>query len=301
MRLEVVGPLLLQQPIVEGRPPHLSAASGLVATGRWIHVVADDALHLATFCFPDLDRGRIHQLLPDPTLPADEKERKAKKPDFESLTLVPFQGGSALLTLGSGSTPQRRRGVLQPLYECGEVEGYPRVFDLTPLYSALPFQELNIEGVAAAQDALYLAQRGNSVGGTNAIIELSLEDCILAAEESKPWSANFVRKIRPVTLGNLDGVPLTLTDISPLDSSHLLFTAAAEDTADTYSDGPIVGSVLGRYSLDTGETSIERLEGAWKIEGVCAVRGGPVLMVTDGDDPTRPALLLVAHFQNTSP
>ena len=79
MRLEVVGTLLMQQPIVEGRPAHLSAASGLVATGPLIHVVADDALHLATFRFPDLDRGRIHQLLPDPTLPEDEKKRKAKK------------------------------------------------------------------------------------------------------------------------------------------------------------------------------------------------------------------------------
>ena len=229
-------------------------------------------------------------------LPADDKERKANKPDFESLALVPFQDGSALLTLGSGSTPQRRRGVLQPLYECGEVEGYPRVFDLSPLYSSLPFQGLNIEGVAAVQDTLYLAQRGNSVGGRNAVIELSLEDCILAAAEGTPWSASFVRKIRPVTLGSLDGVPLTLTDICPLDSSHLLFTAAAEDTADTYSDGSIVGSVLGHYSLETGETSVVRLEGAWKIEGVCALREGPILMVTDGDDPTRPALLLEAHL-----
>jgi hypothetical protein len=296
MQLKVVGPLLLEQPIVEGQPPHLSAASGLVAAGPWLHVVADDALYLATFRFPDLDRGRVHRLFPDPVLSANEKTRKAKKPDLESLALVPFQDGSALLALGSGSTAQRRRGVLQPLYGCGEVEGYPRVFDLTPLYSMLPFQELNIEGLAAVHNALYLAQRGNSAGGTNAIIELDLEACVLAAAERKPWAADFVRSVRPLTLGSLDGVPLTLTDISPLNSSQLLFTAAAEDTADTYADGPIVGSVLGRYSLHNGETSVVRLDGDWKVEGVCALSERHVLMVTDGDDPTRAALLIEARI-----
>lgn len=294
MNVEVLGPLMLEQSIVEGQPPHLSAASGLVATGSWLHVVADDALHLATFRFPALDRGRVHQLLPDPMLSSNEKDRKASKPDLESLALVPFQGGLALLTVGSGSTPQRRRGILQPLYECGEVDGFPRVFDLTPLYSTLPFQDLNIEGLAAVGDVLYLAQRGNSVEGCNAIIELDLEACLSASDEKEPWSGEFVRRIRPVTLGSIDGVRLTLTDISPLDSDHLLFTAAAENTADTYADGPIVGSVLGRYSLENGRISVERLNGDWKVEGVCASGDGRILMVTDGDDPTRPAQLLVA-------
>jgi hypothetical protein len=105
----------------------------------------------------------------------DEKERKRLKPDLESLTLVPWQGRQALLGLGSGSTRGRRRGVLQPLFDCGEVDGQAIVFDAGPLYDALPFEELNLEGVAQVAGRLFLGQRGNSAEGRNALIELDLQ------------------------------------------------------------------------------------------------------------------------------
>ena len=300
MNFEVIGPLLLDQPLIAGQPAHLSAASGLVELEGWLHVIADDALQLTTFRFPDLDRGRMHKLLWDPPLPADEKERKKLKPDLESLTLVTYRDSPALLTVGSGSAENRRRGLIQPLYECGEVDGSPIVFDLTSLYEAFDFSRINIEGVAASGETLYLAQRGNSRNGFNALINLDLVGCLKAIDDGRAWGRELLREIKPVELGDLDGVSLTLTDIAPHDSQHLVFTAAAEATDDPYHDGAIVGSVLGLLNLQDGRKITHRLDGPWKVEGVCVLPDGRILMVTDNDDPSKPALLLEARGRLSS-
>ena len=295
MQVSVVGSLTLDAPLVEGLPSHVAAASGLVRAGGWLHVVPDDALQLATFSFPPLEPGRSHPLFPDPPLPLDEKLRKAVKPDLESLALLPFEGGQALLAVGSGSTGRRRRGVLQRLFDCGEVDGLPQVFDLSALYDALPFQELNIEGLAAVGGSLFLGQRGNSGEGRNALIELDLSGCLRALQERQPWTADLVRGHRPVGLGEVLGVRLTLTDLSPMGPDHLLISAAAEDTDNPYDDGAVLGSVLGRYSLASGEMTMVSLDGPWKVEGVEALDDGRILLVTDGDDPHAAALLLEAR------
>lgn len=46
-----------------GRPLHLSAASGLVRAGRFLHVVADDELHLGVFRSTD---AKVVELTTDP-------------------------------------------------------------------------------------------------------------------------------------------------------------------------------------------------------------------------------------------
>src|SRR5262245_48623060 len=97
-----------------GAIEYLSAASGLIRAGSFLYVVADDELHLGVFGATDNNPGRLVRLL-DGELPAPKAERKKLKPDFEALTLLPasakFPDG-AILALGSGSTPNRRLGVL---------------------------------------------------------------------------------------------------------------------------------------------------------------------------------------------
>ena len=294
MRVSVVRTLLLERPASPGDHAHVAAASGLARVGDWLHVVPDDSLHLATFELGREGLGRSHPLFPDPQLPSDEKQRKQRKPDLESLTVVPWAGGQALLSVGSGSTPARRRGVLQPLTQCGEVEGRPRLFDLAPLYAALPFAELNIEGVAATAGRLFLGQRGNGAEGVNAIIELDLGKALSAIEAGSAWEPELILDQQRLHLGEVRGVRLTLTDLARWGERGLLLSAAAEDTPNTYDDGEILGSVLGRYSLETHEVHLASLDGPWKVEGVEPVGPDTVLMVTDGDDPGRPALLLQA-------
>jgi hypothetical protein len=286
--------LVLEPPLAAGLPTHVAAASGLARAGEWLHVAPDDSLWLATFALDSDQPGRLHRLLSDPDLPADEKERKRLKPDLESLALVPWQGGQALLALGSGSTERRRRGVLQPLFDCGEIDGPARVFDLAPLYAALPFRELTIEGLACADGRLFLGQRGNSAEGRNALIELDQSEALEAIAEGRPWGPELLGPIRDLELGDLQGVRLTLTDLSAFGPGHLLLSASAEDTDNPYDDGQVMGSVLGRYSLSDGKLALVPLQGPWKIEGVEALDDGRILMVTDGDDPHQPAVLLQA-------
>lgn len=285
--------------MIPGLPPHVAAASGLVCAGDWLYVIPDDATQLIGFSKTvRSEAGRAYRLFLDIELPLEELERKGQKPDLESLALVPWRGGQALLAIGSGSTPRRRRGVLQSLGAEGAVDGEPIVFELGPLYEALPYKSLNLEGLAAVGDALFLGQRGNSSEGCNALIELNLSEALGAIEAGRAWDAKLIRGSRPLELGDLEGVPLTLTDLTPLDESHLLISAAAEATENPYDDGVVAGSALGRYRLSDGRLDMIVLNGSWKVEGVEVLDDGRILMVTDADDPHQSAVLIEATEVN---
>jgi hypothetical protein len=211
----------------------LSAASGLVALQGRLWTVADDE----TVLFGSGPDGRWDErieLVPD-RLPADPSARKRRKPDFESLAVLP---DDRLLVLGSGSTAARRRGVVVDLRA-----RLVRVIDWTPLFLALEAEipELNIEGAVVQGDALYLAQRGNGArtpdpsgrGGLaqNALVRLDLRR-VLAAIPRAEIGAETLAAIAPVSLPSLEGVPLGLTDLAS-DGSDLYFAAAAEDSEST--------------------------------------------------------------------
>ena len=111
--------------------------------------------------------------------PKTPKKRKARKADFEVLTLLPRFAGcphGALLALGSGSRPNRRRGVLVPLDRAGAVDGSPRVIDLSGLYRGLEKQlgELNVEGAVVLGQHLCLLNRGHPRQGGSAVVWLRL-------------------------------------------------------------------------------------------------------------------------------
>lgn len=281
---------------IAGQAP-LSAASGLVKLGNRLFVVADDEHHLAMF---DLSNGEPGRLVPifDGELPLRHRARKAAKPDCETLVLLPAFGGcphGALMAMGSGSRPSRQRGALLALDPAGDIQGSARTVDLTPLLAPLHdhFPDLNVEGAFVHGDTLSLLQRGNSGSAINARIDLSLRDLQrwLAAAGPAPGPASITR----FELGAIDGVPLSFTDGAALPGGGWLFSAAAEDTSDTYSDGVNAGSVIGL--VDAGGTirTLERLSPTCKVEGIAALVIGDtidLLLVTDADDRSRPALLL---------
>jgi hypothetical protein len=97
-------------------------------------------------------------------------------------------------------------------------------------------------------------------------------------------------------LGALDGIQLSFTDAAAFADGRCAFVATAEDTADPLLDGPVAGSVIG--VLDGFEARWTPLRGPaavpfrQKVEGLALDanrRGGWIL--TDADDPARPALL----------
>ena len=113
----------------------LSAASSLVAVGRQLYVVADDEHHLAVFDRGDPTSGTLLRLFED-ELPPLHRDRKRAKPDLESLLQLPASQAhphGGLLALGSGSRPQRRRGIVLDFDgESGLPVGLNRCHSLSP-------------------------------------------------------------------------------------------------------------------------------------------------------------------------
>lgn len=285
---------------------HLSAASGLVRVRDRFYVVADDELHLGVFSANDrFDQPVEFMRVIGGHLPGDPKKRKAAKPDLESLALLPpspIQPHGALLALGSGSRPTREGGIVLGLDAQGRIAGEPARIDLMSLYAALHarFADLNIEGAFVADSTFLLLQRGNRGDGRNACIRYDL-DRILQWLTDQQDQTPPIALLQEVHLGEINGVPLGLTDGAPLPGGTWIFSAVAEDTHDSYQDGACSASVVGIIGPDGSVLAQQELHGAPKVEGIAVqVDGASLLlsMVTDADDPAVAAQLLQLRWEN---
>lgn len=301
LELRKVRMLDLDEPSGPDREPHMSAASGVVRRAEFVYVIGDDELFLAVFDAASDAPGRLVRALPG-ELPSDEKARKDAKPDLEALTVLPpFESHpyGALLGLGSGSTTSRDRGFSWALAPDGSLDGEPTQLDLAPLYSLLRdhMEELNVEGAAVMGDELWLLQRGNSVQGSNVVVELDLAEVMDSLKRDRTLAAAELRELRSYDLGELDGVELTFSDASPLSDELLVFTASAEGSPNSYEDGAIVGSVVGTIDGSGQVHRLRTIDRKYKVEGVHAVLDTGVLSLTfvcDQDDPAAASPLLSA-------
>jgi hypothetical protein len=292
--------LLLSHATSENRAPHLAAASGLVNIGSTLYVVADDENHLGVFSADTQAPGDFIRLF-EGTLPEKTKKRKAEKRDLETLTQLPAFAGyahGALLALGSGSKPNRATGVLLGLDANGQVNTAPQHIDLALLYDDLrnEFDALNIEGAVISGDDLVLLQRGNRCS-KNALIRLSVAAFLNDLTAGYAPRLHRTPTSMTIDLGNVDDVPFSFTDGAALINGVLLFTAVAENTNNAIDDGACNGSAIGIINADGKIARMERIEPAYKVEGVVASirdRHIHVQLVTDGDDASKPAWLLSA-------
>jgi hypothetical protein len=245
------------------------------------YVVADDGWRLQRY---RLDGTRLTDLPAGDGAP-EAPIAKPTKPDFEALLEL---ADGHLLALGSGSRPNRERGLL-----C-DPDGGARPIDLAPLYQRLRSElgELDVEGAVRWGGRIALAHRGVGRPSRNALVWID-EPAFGACESSLPASA--CRGWAPLALPDLDGVPLSLTDLAVHPEQGLHFLAAAEDTDDAYRDGPCTGSVIGRLDAELRVAWIARLRPDVKAEGLAFWRddgaSGRWLVVSDADDPRRPAVL----------
>ena len=192
--------------------------------------------------------------------------------------------------------------MLVPLGAHGAIAGRPRAVDLSPVYGAIAKAfEPNIEAAFVAGDRLALLQRGNKKDATNARIRLALPPVLEALAAGTPPPSAAVLDICTFDLGSVEGVPLCFTDASALPDGGFAFTAVAEDTDDSYADGGCLGSAIGVVDRSDRIASLWRLAPPLKVEGIEARSVGRRLeltVVTDGDDPGRPALLLRASVRH---
>ncbi|HTK99528.1 MAG TPA: hypothetical protein VL379_15955 [Pseudomonadales bacterium] len=303
IRLTPLRELTLTTPSSRGRPPFLSAASGLVALGSHLYVVADDELQLGRFPQSGDAPGELLRLRPG-LLPDAYAERKARKPDFEALVRLPpldDRAAGTLLALGSGSTPNRYTGALISVTEDGFLVATSRAIDLGDIYRTIAprFHTLNIEGGVIVGEQLVLLQRGNKHQSQCAYVRLHLPD-VLAALASTDSLGNVAPiGVRTYDLGAIDGVPLCFSDGAALPDGSIVFAAIAEAAANSYDDGPCKGAAIG-VTNSAGELRfLERVDRGHKIEGIEAQVDGTrvrLRLVTDADDAAAPAQLLGAEI-----
>jgi hypothetical protein len=279
---------------------HLSAASSLVRIGGLLYVVADDEHHLGVLRIGDPQETPVHlHRLRAGDLPADAAKRKRLKLDLEALVAVPAARDwphGALLALGSGSRPNRRQAFLFTLDAAGAVGMLPRVIDASSLYAGLQerFGDLNIEGAFIGAERLHLLQRGNQGGAGNACIEYALDEVLAWFEAMR--EAPAAARVTPFELGAADGIAFGFTDATMGPEGGWIFSAVAEDSADSYVDGCCVASAIGWVSAEGRMEGVETIAGAPKVEGIALAEDGRLLMVTDADDPDRASQLLAADI-----
>jgi hypothetical protein len=282
---------------------HLSAASGLVRVGPFLYVIADDENHLGVFRLePSIPGTRVRLFSGE--LPVANEARKALKRDLESLMLIParpeFPTG-AMLALGSGSRPNRRLGALLQLDHQGAVHRGATIIDLSPLYCPLDrvFDDLNIEGATVTGPHVVLLQRGNKGSSDNATVRFPLASFIDMLNKGREISLDAVM-IKRIDLGRCNGVPFSFSDAAALPSGEIVFTAVAEDTEDSYSDGPCVGAGIGVIGRDEKLSRFMPIDPPYKVEGVDASVDGEVvrlLLVSDADDASTPSMLFSAALE----
>jgi hypothetical protein len=278
---------------------HLSAASGLVRIGCWCYVVADDELALGVFEYDGTKPGKLLPLF-EGELPRGKKARKAVKPDLEVLLRLPPDVDwphGALLALGSGSRPNRERGVLLLLDADGAISAPPRVIDAASLFSALraAWPVLNLEGAALQGDTLWFCARASRDEPRNALLGLpyaplraGLRDGMLSSPVDPPT-------LRVLMLACVDGIAFGVTDLVALPDGRFAFCAVTEDSRDSYHDGPCSAAALGVLAADGALERFARVDPPFKIEGL-DVRVEPTglqcWLVSDADDAGQPAHLL---------
>jgi hypothetical protein len=298
----LLGPLMLAPSAEARHAQHLSAASGMVVAGNFLYVIADDALHLGVFDTRGRGEGGLVRIVPG-ELPDDPVLRKAAKPDLEALVrLPPFEGcqHGALLTLASGSRPNRRNGVVLALDQGDRLAGPVFQLDLSPFYIPLEtsFPGLNMEGAVVVGSELVLLQRASAMHPLSALVYLPLGE-VSRWMNSTATVTSMPARTCIVELGMIEGTPLGFTDGAALEDGRIVFSAVAEDAVDAYLDGPCMGAVIGIIGTDGQVEAMHRLEPAHKVEGLHATIQGDtirLLMVTDADDARVAGKLLCAEI-----
>jgi len=262
------------------------AASGLAWFRGALAVIQDDAPAIAVV---DPTSGAIRESIRLPEGGTD----KPTKLDLEACVC----DGDTLVAFGSGSTSARERiAVVRP--------GSADVVHAPSFYASLresdfAGSELNLEGaVLLPGGVLRLFNRGNGASPDGRLPVDATCDLpwpgLLGRLADPPRPANVVHW----DLGALAGTRLSFTDAA-LAGDAILFLAAAEASPDTYRDGPVAGSALGRLDGSTGRwTPLRDTDGRLlieKAEGLALDPSHPhrAFVVVDKDDASSPAELCV--------
>ena len=282
--------------------------------GGRLAIIQDDANFIAVL---DPSDGRIESI----TLPAgaggtrqfdDRRGNKRFKLDLEASVAVIDEGRTTLFAFGSGSSAARERIAIVRGWDSDaisiELVAAPALYRALREAPAFAGSELNLEGAALMGDELWLFGRGNGAPRgdfrpLNATCVLRWAD-IRAHLRSPETSAPPVpARVTRYDLGVLGAIGLGFTDAIAVGTSFL-YSAAAEDSPDAVTDGPVEGSCLGVISLDGSVRWAPLLDAGGrlfvgKVEGIAwpTPARDQLSAVLDHDEPGTPSELCIIALE----
>ncbi len=232
----------------------VGAASGIYYKEDFLYLIGDTSAFLYEYelkgkilnkilLLEYVEGGRLENIL------------KSNKPDFETLCFYE----DTLTVLGSGST-HKRNGMARYCLQTQEKTEY----DLTALYdcirksAVIDIDNFNIEGAIFTGKEWLLFNRGNGNLAKNGIFKIA----------SKYLDSTATNTFIPIELPKIQHVTASFTDALQVGNA-VYFLAAAEDTASTYDDGEVLGSVIGCLDIESFELKfVEQISDHHKFEGI---------------------------------
>lgn len=231
---------------------NIPSASGIEIVKDKIFVIGDDSNYLFEIDF----EGNTLVRTPLSKNNLESRIPKNIKPDFEAMTFLKIDGKPFLLIVGSGSlSPQRDSGILVSLINYSF-----ELLDLGSFYTILKKElgpddrkAFNIEGLCTKEDKLVFAQRGG-ITNNQFLFEVSIEQFVSYVKDE---ITNPKINVFQFSLPKVESIPNGISGCS-MDNSgtRLFFCASAEQTANTYDDGEIKGSLLGMIEMEKGKEKI---------------------------------------------
>lgn len=214
----------------------IGSASGLFFNNGTIYLVSDNShmLYEYNITTKKLDKT---PLVNKDYLGVLENVPKPEKPDYEAIAT----DGNNMYLFGSGST--ENRNTIGHIDYCTK-EIYPHI-DATDLYlvmqgfGEISLENFNIEGAVHHNDVWYLLNRGNGPAAQNGIFTLNGDIA----------DTSFQILYNKIKLPKIKGAQAGFTD-AVMVGNKLYFIAAAEQSASTYEDGQVSGSMIGCIDIE---------------------------------------------------
>lgn len=228
----------------------IGSASGLIYKDNTLFLIGDNSGFLYEYTLDSKNLQR-HQIIENAT----ENIPKKEKPDFEAITHF----DNSLYIFGSGSTKNRNK-----MIEVNTKEKEITTNDLTDLYAVMQsFGEIksddfNLESAIYTGEEWFLLNRGNGKSKKNVLFTIQGKNLI---NEFNILSNDY-------KLPKINGVRSSFTDAILVDNK-IYFLATAEETDSTYTDGKILGSLLGRIDIKTMKIDFtQKISDTHKFEGL---------------------------------
>lgn len=229
----------------------IGSASGLIYDNQKLYIISDNSTYLYDYSIGNKEVNRI-SLVENPS----ENISKKNKLDFEAIT----KAEDTIYIFSSGSTDNRTKMIE---YNTTKKQVL-NTNDISDLYLAMQsFGEINpddfnIEGAIYYDNCWLLFNRGNGKINKNIVFTI----------DGKNLTNEFRIVSNEYKLPKINGVRTSFTDAILVDNT-IYFLATAEDTASTYEDGEVLGSIIGTINLKTmklGKTY--KISDSHKFEGL---------------------------------